>query len=134
MINNIHIRRVLGILLGGFAGVSLCVSILPMVMQMIGVGDQAAVAYRLSPYMFQVGLVWAAGGWSVTRTAAPLAGSFILGIVGLASGIILAVYGLHSEARIVAAGAFGGLLYGFLGGLILGRILTAPPPVTEDEE
>jgi hypothetical protein len=134
MISNIHLRRVLGILLGGFAGVSLCVSILPMVMQMIGVGDQVAVAYRLSPYMLQTALVWAAGGWSVTRTAAPLAGSLIMGIVGLASGIILAVYGLHMEAKIVAAGAFGGLLYGFLGGLILGRILAVPSPADEDEE
>jgi hypothetical protein len=134
MTNNIHIRRVIGILLGGFAGVSLCLSILPMVMEMIGVGDQTAVAYRLSPYIFQTALVWAAGGWSVTRTNAPLAGSMILGVVGLTSGIILAVYGLHTEAKIVAAGAFGGLLYGFLGGLILGRILALPSPVSKDEE
>jgi hypothetical protein len=134
MIRNIHIRRLLGIMLGGFAGVSLCVSILPMVMEMIGVGDQTAVAFRLSPYVFQAGLVWAAGGWSVTRTAAPLGGAFIMGIVGLASGIILAAYGLHHEARVVAAGAFGGLLYGFLGGLILGRVLAAPPSDAEAED
>ena len=128
MIRNTHIRRLLGILLGGFAGVSLCVSILPLVMQMIGAGDFTAIAFRLQPYWHQTALVWAAGGWSVTRTAAPLAGSFILGVVGLASGIILAKYGLHSEVRLLFAGAFGGLLYGFLGGLILGRVLSAPPP------
>lgn len=123
MISNIHIRRVLGILLGGFAGVSLCAGILPRVMEMVGIGDQTAVAYRLSPYIFQTALVWAAGGWSVTRRATPQAGAFIMGIVGLASGIILAVYGLHNEARIVAAGAIGGLLYGILGGFVLGRVL-----------
>lgn len=133
MVGNIHIRRVLGILLGGFAGVSLCVSILPMVMEMIGVGNQAAVAYRLSPYVLQSALVWAAGGFSVTRLANPLGGAVIMGIVGLATGIILAVYGLNSEAKIVAAGAFGGLLYGALGGMILGRILSTHVPAKDDE-
>lgn len=127
MIRNMHIRRLLGILLGGFAGISLCLSILPMVVEMIGAGDQSAVAFRLSPYVFYVALVWAAGGWTITRTAIPLAGAVILAAVGLVTGIMLAYFGLDMGIRLLAAGAFGGLVYGFLGGLILGRVLCAEP-------
>lgn len=133
MIRNIHLRRLLGLLLGGFAGISLCLSILPMVIQMIGAGDQTAVAFRLGSYFPYVALIWAAGGWSVTRTAAPLAGALTMAVVGLVSGLMLAYFGLAPEPRLLMAGAFAGLLYGFLGGLILGRILSAPPPAEMEE-
>ena len=134
MIRNNHIRRLLGILLGGFSGISLCLSILPMVMEMIGAGDQTAVAYRLSPYILYVALVWAAGGWAVTRTEGPLAAAFTLAVVGLVSGTMLAYFGLHNEVRLLLAGALSGLVYGFLGGLILGRVLCAPPTGKADVE
>jgi len=104
-----------------------------MVIQMVGAGDQAAVAYRLSVFFPYAALVWAAGGWSVTRTAAPLAGALVLAVVGLVSGFLLAYYGLAPEPRLLISGAFAGLLYGFLGGLILGRILSAPPPAPAEE-
>ena len=134
MIRNTHLRRLLGALLGGLAGVSFCLSILPMVMHMIGAGDETAVAYRLSPYLVYTVLVWAAGGWSVTRTAAPLAGAVILAVVGLVTGLLLAWFGLDHGVRLFAAGALGGLFYGFLGGLILSRVAGIPPTDQESEE
>jgi len=134
MIGNTYIRRALGILLGGLSGASLCLSILPLVMQMIGAGAEISVAYRLSPYLIYTALVWAAGGWSVTRTVGPLPGGLTLAIVGLVTGLLLAWFGLGHEARLLAGGAFGGLVYGFLGGLILGQILIDPASIKADEE
>jgi ABC-type cobalamin transport system permease subunit len=133
MIKNPRIRLLLGIVLGGFAGVSLCVSILPLVLQMIGAGDQTALAYQLAPYIPHAALVWAVGGWAVARTGITVAGATILSIVGLVSGTLLAYFGLGSEARLLGGGAFGGAFYGFLGGLILGRILEVPPPDDAEE-
>ena len=134
MFSNRHVRWFLGILLGGLAGVSLCLSILPTLMAMIGAGDQSAIAYRLSPYVVYTALVWAAGGWSVTRAGVSMAGAFILAVVGLATGILLAWFGLGGEMRLLATGAFGGMVYGFLGGLILGRVLSAPPTGEAESE
>jgi hypothetical protein len=133
MIKNSRVRMLIGVVLGGFAGVSLCVSILPLVLQMIGAGDQIAIAYRLAPFILYAGLFWAAGGWAVARAGIPLASASILAIVGLVSGLLLAWFGLGNEIRLLAGGGFGGVLYGFLGGLILGRILETPAPDETEE-
>ena len=41
------IRILVGLVLGALAGVSLCLSVLPLVLQMAGLGDQTALAYYL---------------------------------------------------------------------------------------
>ena len=105
---------------------SLCVSILPLVLQMIGAGDQTALAYQLAPYILHAALVWAVGGWAVARTGITVAGATIMSFVGLVSGTLLAYFGLGGEARLLGGGAFGGAFYGFVAGLILGRILESP--------
>ena len=132
MMRNKLLRTLLGIVLGGLGGVSLCISVLPTVLQMTGAGDQMALSYHLAPYIVHTALIWAAGGWAVTRSGSPLAGGLTMAVVGLVTGMLLVVLGLDAEAKLLAGGACGGVVYGFLGGLILGRITEAPAPEGED--
>ncbi|MBK7670190.1 MAG: hypothetical protein IPJ24_02195 [bacterium] len=124
-------RYALGVSLGALAGASLCLSVLPMGLQMAGYGSRLALGYYLSRYIPFAALVMAAGGWGVVRSRHPLAAMAVFSLAGLGTGLMLTGVALERAPRLMAAGAAAGWVYGLLGGLVLGRILA--PPVVDEE-
>lgn len=115
-----------GIVLGACAGSSLCLSVLPLTLHQARIGDEMILAGRLAGYLPHVALVWAAGGWGVARVGFPFGGGVVLGVAGLVAALFAVSSALHVAPKILLVGGVTGLVYGFLGGLLLGRIL-APP-------
>ncbi|MBK8167412.1 MAG: hypothetical protein IPK64_15825 [bacterium] len=123
MVRSPFVRHALGAALGALAGTSLCLSVLPMALQVVGYGSHVAIGVylaRLTPF---AALVMAGGGWGVARSRHPLAAAAVFSLAGLGTGLMLTAFGLGRELRLVAVGAGAGWLYGLLGGLILGRVL-----------
>lgn len=131
MLRSPFVRHAVGAALGALAGASLCLSVLPMALQMAGYGSHVAIGVylaRLAPF---AALVMAGGGWGVARSRHPLPAAAVFSLAGLATGTLLTAFGLGREPRLVAAGAAAGWLYGLLGGLILGRVLAPAAPGTD---
>ena len=126
MTTNPYVRNLLGIVLGGCAGFSLAVSVLPMALNMARFGDQMDLARVLAPKWPWSALLVAAGGWNVARLGAPLFGMMVLGVAGLAAALLTVGSGLGLVAGPMAVGGLAGAVYGALGGLILGRVLARP--------
>lgn len=133
MIKNPILRAAAGAILGACASLSLCLSILPLTLHQAMVGDEATLAVLLGRYLPHAALIWAVGGWAVTRTRFVLGGGLVLGATGLATGLFLMFAALHPAPKILAVGGVTGLIYGFLGGLLLARLLS-PIPAEELEE
>jgi hypothetical protein len=127
MIKNSKLRYLIGTLLGAGAGTSLCVSVLPLALFQTQIGDEITLTYLLSRYLLPFALIWAVGGMGVARIGFPLGGGLVLGVTGLATGLFLMAMALHPAPKILAVGGITGLIYGFLGGLLLGRVLQVPP-------
>ncbi|BCR03835.1 hypothetical protein DESUT3_09040 [Desulfuromonas versatilis] len=127
MIKQKWLRFTLGILLGGFAGLSLTSSILPAAMTTFYADvDAMFVRFSLADYAAHAVLLWAAGGWAVAKVGHSLPGAIVLGIVGLVSGVFLGYAALGTDgATLIIAGA-ASLLYGVVGGLMLGGVLRSP--------
>lgn len=129
MLRSPFIRQAVGAALGALAGASLCLSVLPMALQVVGYGSHLAIGVylaRLAPF---AALVMAGGGWGLARSRHPLPAAIVFSLAGLATGLLLTAFGLGREPRLMAAGAGAGWLYGLLGGLILGRLLAPTPTV-----
>lgn len=133
MTQNRHVRRLLAVVLGGCAGLSFTVSVLPVALKLGNIGDQLALTRSLAPLWPWAALLWAAGGLTAVRTGAMLPAAVVLAVVGAASGALLVAFGPGVAAGPMAFGVIAGVVYGGLGGLILGRVL-APPPPEESEE
>jgi hypothetical protein len=71
MTSNRHLRNLIGLVLGGCAGLSLTVSILPLALYLGGFGSQLALTQAMAPLWPWVVLIWAAGGLSMGRVGAP---------------------------------------------------------------
>ena len=132
MISNPILRTIVALFLGGAACVSLWVSILPMVLQLRGAGDTAGLAFYLSRYMLLTALVWAVGALIVTRVKQLQAAGIIVGVIGVISGAGLVALALAPVLQYLVVGGITGLVYGYLGGLILGRLLAIPVPREDD--
>lgn len=120
-------RHAAGVVLGALAGASLCLSVLPLGLQIAGYGSRLALGFYLGRYVLFAAAVMAGGGWGVVRARQPLAAAAVFSLAGLATGLLLTGFGLERSPRLLATGAAAGWLYGLVGGLILGRIL-APAP------
>ena len=66
-------------------------------------------------------IAWAVGGAVIGWYGGVRVGGAILGGLGLLSGIILGIFALGGDAAMVVASGLAGLLYGGVGGLILGK-------------
>jgi di/tricarboxylate transporter len=130
MIKKPFIRHLMGLFLGGLAGLSFCISILPVALEITGAGTQAYLGMILSQYALYSALLWAVGGWSVARAGFMKAGVIIMAAVGVSSGGLLVARGIMPDPRYLLAGCLAGLVYGLVGGLLLGRVLSRPG--TED--
>lgn len=128
MFTNRFIRWLVGGLLGCFAGISLTVSVLPVALQFAGFGDRMALTAFLSRLVPLGAFIWTIGGLLIVRVARMRTAAAVLGTLGLVSGPLLAAIGLAPAPRLLLVAAAAGWVYGFIGGLILGRILSRPAP------
>ena len=126
MIKHRWIRLTLGTVLGGFAGLSLTSSILPMVLSFMGMGDSLFFRWQLGGYAAHSALLFAVGGWAAVRTDIPMAGAAVLGVVGALGGALVSIWSLGWETDLLLSCGIGGGFYGFLGGLILTTVFRSP--------
>lgn len=122
MIRNPRIRQLLAVVLAGLAGMSFTVSVLPLTLYQAGVGDEPVLIRLLSGWLLPIMALWSVGGWGARRPPRQVAGALVLGITGAISGMLLGAVALHPGLRILGVGALTGLVYGFLGGLIIHRV------------
>jgi hypothetical protein len=125
MLNNRHLRNLLASVLGGCAGLSFTISVLPVMLQLGNIGGQLELTRLLVPLWPWAALLWAAGGLSAVRVGTPLPAALVLGLVGAASGALLVGLGPGMAPLPAVIGVVSGAVYGGLGGLILGRVLTS---------
>ena len=120
------LRLITGFFFGGFAGLSLTTAIIPLVMSNFFGLYSIDLLLAVRGFAIPLAIVWAFGGAVIGWYGGVRAGGTILGGLGLLSGIILGIFALGGDAAIVAASGLAGLVYGGIGGLILGKAFPKP--------
>jgi len=123
---SIRLRAVAATVLGSFAGLSLTSTIIPTAMTtMVGM-DTFSARWFLGGFAVYAMMTWAVGGWAVQRSGNKWLGAVILGLVGLVTGLLFTGVGIGTELSVLLTGGGAGLLYGAVGGLIVGDALRSP--------
>ncbi|HBA71270.1 MAG: hypothetical protein A2X82_19890 [Geobacteraceae bacterium GWC2_55_20] len=123
----IKLRSVGATLMGGFAGLSLTSNVIPSALSFTGTMDSFSARWSLGGYAVYSIMAWAVGGWAVQKTGDKKPGAIILGSVGLASGLLFTWAGIGTELDVLLTGSIAALLYGAIGGMIIGDALRNPP-------
>jgi len=126
MISHRHVRNLIGLVLGALAGFSFTISVFPHVLGWRDGRQVHMVVHAVAGVWPWMTAAWAVGGLSVARVGAMVPGGVILAVVGAGSGLILAGVRIGLTPYPLLVGLLAGAAYGFVGGLILGRILAAP--------
>jgi hypothetical protein len=71
-------------------------------------------------------MAWGVGGWAVQRSGDKWLGAIILGFVGLVTGLLFTGVGIGTQMNVLMTGGGAALLYGAVGGLIIGDALRSP--------
>jgi hypothetical protein len=121
------LRAIGATLLGSMAGLSLTTTIIPTALTtMLGM-DSFSARWGLGGFAVYSMMAWAVGGWAAQKTGSKILGAIILGLVGLATGLLFTGVGLGSETDLLLTGGGAALLYGAVGGLIIADALRSPP-------
>jgi len=125
-IMSIRFRSIGAIILSSFAGLSLTANIIPSAVEFSGLMDSFQVRWGMGGFAVYSMMAWGVGGWAVQRTGDKKMGAIILGFVGLATGLIFTSIGLGTEMNLLLIGGGAALLYGAIGGMIVGDALRDP--------
>jgi hypothetical protein len=131
-IMGIRFRAIGATLLASFAGLSLTTNILPSAISMMGLMDSFSARWDLGGYAVYSMMAWAVGGWAVQKTGDKKLGAIVLGSVGLATGLLFTGVGISTDMNILLTGGGAALLYGAIGGMIIGDALRSPPADPND--
>lgn len=126
-IMSIRFRSIGAILLSSFAGLSLTANIIPSAIEFSGMMDSFQVRWGMGGFAVYSMMAWAVGGWAVQKTGDKKLGAIILGFVGLVTGLVFTGIGLGTAFNLLLTGGGAALLYGAIGGLIIGDALRDPP-------
>lgn len=126
-IMSIKLRAVGAAIFSSFAGLSLTTTIIPTAMETMGVLDSFSARWDLGGFAVYSMMAWAVGGWAVQRSGNKWHGAIILGFVGLITGLLFAGVGIGTEVSVLLTGSLASLLYGAIGGLIIGDALRSHP-------
>lgn len=126
MISKKWLRYLLGMVLGGAAGLSLTATILPLALSVAGLKEEFLIRWDLGGYAAHCVLAFAFGGWLIARFGNAKISPLLLGGVGLACGAILGFVVYEGEPSWTAFMAVAGGAYGSIGGLLLGLVLKKP--------
>ncbi len=133
-IMGIRFRAMGATILGSFAGLSLTSNIIPSALSWMGYLDSFSARWGLGGFAVYSMMAWGVGGWAVQKTGDKKPGAIVLGGVGLLSGVIFTGIGLSTEIHILLAAGGAGLLYGAIGGMIIGDALRNPAPSPGNRE
>ncbi len=125
-IMSIRFRAIGAAVLSSFAGLSLTTTIIPTAMETMGVMDSFSARWDLGGFAVYSMMAWAVGGWAVHRSGNKWLGAMILGFVGLVTGLLFTGVGIGTEMSLLLTGGGAALLYGTVGGLIIGDALRSP--------
>ena len=126
-IMSIKLRAVGATIIGSFAGLSLTTTIIPTAMETLVGIDTYAARWELGGFAVYSMMAWAVGGWAVQRSGDKWLGAIILGFVGLVTGALFAGVGIGTNMNVLVAGGGAALLYGAVGGMIIGDALRSRP-------
>lgn len=126
-IMGIKFRAVGATLLGACAGLSLTANVIPSAMSFTGTMDSFSARWGLGGFAVYSMMAWAVGGWAVQKTGDKLQGAIIMGIVGLVTGLLFTGVGIGTQVNLLLTGSGAALLYGAIGGMIIGDALRNPP-------
>jgi hypothetical protein len=113
----------IGFFFAGLAGLSFTTAILPMAMNNIFGLYSIDLLLAVRSYGMPLALMWAICGVLIGMQAATVRGATILGLCGLISGLILGTFALAGALPVIGVAAGVGLIYGGMGGAILGKAL-----------
>ncbi|MDD2853165.1 MAG: hypothetical protein PHY09_14870 [Desulfuromonadaceae bacterium] len=125
-IMRIRFRSIGATLLGGFAGLSLTANVIPSAMQFSGATDSFSARWDLGGFAVYSMMAWAVGGWAVQKTGDKKMGAIILGLVGMTTGLFFTGIGIGTQSNLLLTGGGAALLYGAIGGMIIGDALRNP--------
>ncbi|OGU14943.1 MAG: hypothetical protein A2076_15670 [Geobacteraceae bacterium GWC2_53_11] len=128
----IRFRAVGATMLASFAGLSLTTNVIPSAISMMGLMDTFSARWGLGGFAVYSMMSWAVGGWAVQKTGDKRMGAIVLGLVGLTTGLLFTGFGISTEMNILLTGGGAALLYGAIGGLIIGDALRDPPADPND--
>ncbi|MDD2732926.1 MAG: hypothetical protein PHF56_03215 [Desulfuromonadaceae bacterium] len=128
----IRFRAVGASILASFAGLSLTTNIIPSALTMMGLMDSFSARWGLGGYAVYSMLAWAVGGWAVQKTGDKKLGAIVLGSVGLVTGLLFTGVGISTQMDLLLTGGTAALLYGAVGGMIIGDALRDPPADPND--
>ncbi|GAB4426281.1 MAG: hypothetical protein Kow0031_06010 [Anaerolineae bacterium] len=117
------IKLIIGFFFAGFAGLSFTTAILPLAMSNLFGMYSIDLMLAVRGYGIPLALAWAACGVAIAWQGGTSRGAAILGLCGLASGVILGAFALAGSPAVIGVSAATGLIYGGLGGAILGKAL-----------
>jgi hypothetical protein len=126
IIMSIRFRSIGAIMLSSFAGLSLTATIIPSAMELSGTMGSFAARWGMGGFAVYSMMAWGVGGWAVQKTGSKIMGAVILGFVGLVTGLAFTGVGLGMELNILLVGGGSALLYGAIGGMIIGDALRDP--------
>ena len=112
-------RILFGTLFGAMAGVSMTMTIFPYATIWF-TGSETFNLVTLANLMVPIVLIWMIGGAATAWFAKSLIGIATLGFCGVLSGIILGLLVGDDTIPLLVAGVVSGLLYGIIGGAIIG--------------
>ena len=115
-------KLIIGFFFCLFAGLSLTTAVIPMVMSNVFDMYSMDLLLAVRGYSIPLALLWGAGGvfiaWQSSTTAK---GAVTLGACGLVSGLVLGMFALAGSLAVIATAIGAGLIYGAIGGAILGK-------------
>lgn len=129
-----RLRTIGATLLGALAGLSLTSNILPTAMEYFGVMDSFSARWDLGGLAAYSMIIWGIGARSAQKVGSKLFGAIILGSVGLASGLIFAGVGISTQLNVLLTGGGVALLYGAVGGMIIGDAFRSSPVDPNDPD
>jgi len=131
-IMSIRFRAIGAVMLASFAGLSLTTNIIPSAISMMGFMDSFSARWGMGGFAVYSMMAWAVGGWAVQKTGNKIMGAIILGFVGLVTGLVFTGIGISTDMNILLVGGGAALLYGAVGGMIIGDALRDPPADPND--
>ena len=120
---SIRLRPTAAAFLGACAGLSLTSAVLPEVIAFLEVTDSFSARIDLAGFAVYAVMLWAVGGWAWQRTASPLGGAIVLGLVGSVSSAVFLGLAYGTVPEMLLFGGAAGLFYGTLGGMLIATAL-----------